>query len=119
MVATPVAPAPSRTVTVSVCGPFGVSVVTHGSVTCVADWLSDQTVAPAALSVNVKGGVEADVIQMLTHVVPLTVCPALGLVTASETVPPAPPPLFTVTVRVAVAARSEEHTSELQSPCNL
>jgi len=47
--AVPVAPAASRTVTVSVCGPSGVFVVTHGSVTCVADWLSDHTVAPAAL----------------------------------------------------------------------
>src|SRR2546427_12353908 len=103
MRATPVWTVLSRTGTVTVWGRFGVSVAANGNVICVADWFSDQKVVPAALSVNVKGAVEADVIQMLTHVVPLTVCPALGRVTASETVPPAPPPLFTVTVRVAVA----------------
>src|SRR2546429_5047016 len=99
MVATPVAPALSRTVTVSVCGPFGVSVVTHGSVTCVADWLSDQTVAPAALRVNVKGGVEAEVIQMLSQVVPLTVCLALGVDTCTLAVPTSHPPSFPITRR--------------------
>src|SRR5437899_2520094 len=88
MVATPVAPALSRTVTVSVCGPFGVSVVTHGSVTCVADWLSDQTVAPAAGAVKAAvsgGGGEP---------------PPFCTMTFTEAVPVAPAASRTVTVRV-------------------
>src|SRR5215813_7166461 len=103
--AVPVAPALSRTVTVSVCGPSGVFVVIHGSVTCVADWLSDQTVAPAAVSVNVNGAVPGELIQMFAQVVPLTVWPDDGLVSAMASLPP-PPPLLTVTVRVAVAVRA-------------
>src|SRR2546425_12170217 len=73
--AVPVAPALSRTVTVSVCGPSGVFEVTHGSVTCVADWLSDQTVAPAARRGNAYGAVPGEVIQMLAQVAPVTVLP--------------------------------------------
>jgi hypothetical protein len=72
-VAVPVAPALSRTVTVSVCGPSGVLVVTHGSATCVADWLSVQTVAPAALSVKEYGAAPGELIQIFAQVVPLTV----------------------------------------------
>jgi len=46
-----------------------------GSVTCVVDWLSDHTVAPAALSVKRVRRRAGELIQMLAHVVPLTVLP--------------------------------------------
>src|SRR5439155_263887 len=113
MVATPVAPALSRTVTVSVCGPFGVSVVTHGSVTCVADWLSDQTVAPARSEENRVGGGEAAVILAGLVAVASDAGAVKGAVsggggeppqfctmTFTEAVPVAPAASRTVTVRV-------------------
>src|SRR2546427_10009243 len=54
--AVPVAPAASRTVTVSVCGPSGVFVVTHGSVTLVLAGDSVQTVDPEGVGEGKRGG---------------------------------------------------------------
>ena len=101
MLAVPVAFVESRTVTTSVRWPFGVFVVTHGSATCALVELSLQTVEPPTVIVYALLPAAAPSTQILTHTVPLTVAPGVGVVSATRKVPA--DAFETVTVRVADA----------------
>src|SRR5439155_22685241 len=72
---------------------------THGCDAGRSPLLSFQTCGPLAVIVYVLLPAAAPSTQMLTHTVPLTVAPGLGVVTATLSVPP----LLTVTVMPAVA----------------
>ena len=107
--AVPVAPAESRTVTVTVRLPFAVPVVLHGIDTGPFDVVVVVAVVlPPTLSVYVLLPAAAFSIQIVNHAVPLTVAPSLGAVMNTVMVPGGGGggvPFETVTVRVAVAVR--------------
>src|ERR1700741_2665978 len=70
----------SRTWATSVRGPFGVRLVSHGTVTCRPGSACDATTTPFTLRVNVLEEPLGLSTQMSTQVTPLTVAPAAGLV---------------------------------------
>src|SRR5581483_10111291 len=90
----PVAPAESRTVSVSVCAPFGTLMLFQAAVTGPLDvLLVVDTVCPAMVSVNVRAPAAAPLTHIVVHTaVPLTVAPLFGCVMAGDSVPPPPPP---------------------------
>src|SRR5688572_27319057 len=102
----PVAFAESRTVTRSVLWPLGVPVVTQGKETGLPEAVSCHTVVPPTVSVYTRGPDAVLSFQIVTHCVPLTVCPADGVVMKTPNVPPEA--LLTVTVRVAEDAAPVE-----------
>jgi hypothetical protein len=101
MLREPVLPAGSRTKTVSVVGPSGVPVVSHGMLTGPFEvLLLLATGWPPALTVNVLVPAAAPPSHTTIHCVPRTVAPLAGWVMPTSMVPV---PFWTVTARVAAA----------------
>src|SRR5439155_688161 len=113
MLRLPVLPAESFTLTERVVAPFALDAVFHGSVAGRSPFVSVHTVRPLAVTVNVLLPAAALSTQIVTHLVPLTVAPAAGLVKAAviATV------FFTVTDRVAVARPPAESCTVSASVC--
>src|SRR5439155_668371 len=85
-VAVAVRPAPSRTVSPSVCGPSATVVVVHANVAVAALPEAVKTWPPSTVSVNVIGAPDAPASLMPMLTVPLTVALAAGLVNAAVSV---------------------------------
>ena len=100
LVVVAVRPAPSRTVSPSVCGPSATVVVVHANVAVAALPEAVKTWPPSTVSVNVIGAPDAPASLMPMLTVPLTVALAAGLVNAAVSVGVVP--FLMVTARVAV-----------------